>query len=79
MDRFEALTAFVAVAERRSFAAGARAQEVPACLARQGIPAVPADLRAHQCIIGSVVRLGNTWPFGAKGETIVEVVPRLTD
>ncbi len=49
MDRFEALTAFVAVAERRSFAAAARALEVPAYLARHGIPAVPADLRAHQC------------------------------
>ena len=50
----------------------------PAYCARHGVPAVPTDLKAHRCIVGSGVRLGNTWPFGAKGETIVEVVPRLT-
>ena len=49
----------------------------PACLAEHGIPAVPADLRAHRCIVGSGVRVGSAWPFGAKGETLVEVTPRL--
>lgn len=50
----------------------------PAYLAEHGVPAVPADLRAHRCIVGSGVRVGSTWPFGAKGETLVEVAPRLT-
>lgn len=50
----------------------------PAYLAARGTPHVPADLRHHRCIVGSVVRVGNTWPFGAKGETVVDVAPRLT-
>jgi hypothetical protein len=49
----------------------------PAYLAAQGVPAVPADLARHRCIVGSGVRVGSAWPFGSKGETIVEVVPRL--
>lgn len=50
----------------------------PAYLAKHGVPASPSDLKSHRCIIGNGVRAGSTWPFGLKGETIVEVVPRLT-
>ncbi|MDB5687641.1 MAG: LysR family transcriptional regulator [Rhizorhabdus sp.] len=50
----------------------------PAYLADHGMPAVPADLTGHRCIVGSGVRVGSVWPFGAKGETTVEIVPRLT-
>lgn len=50
----------------------------PAYLAEHGIPDIPADLDGHRCIVGSGVRVGSTWPFGAKGETFMEVVPRLT-
>ncbi len=50
----------------------------PAYLAGHGVPASPADLDAHRCIVGSGVRVGSAWPFGARGDTIVEVVPRLT-
>ncbi|HEX7873783.1 MAG TPA: LysR family transcriptional regulator [Sphingobium sp.] len=50
----------------------------PAYLAEHGVPADPAELASHRCIMGSGVRVGNTWPFGARGDRIVEVVPRLT-
>ena len=49
----------------------------PAYLAGHGIPARPADLACHRCIIGSRVRVGSVWPFGTKGDTMVEVVPCL--
>ena len=44
----------------------------------RGGPALPADLADHRCIAGSGVRAGSVWPFGAKGETVANVVPRLT-
>ncbi|MES3090560.1 LysR family transcriptional regulator [Sphingomonas aerolata] len=47
----------------------------PAYLAEYGIPVDPAELVSHRCIVG---RVGRTWPFGARGDRIVEVVPRLT-
>ncbi|WP_395395075.1 LysR substrate-binding domain-containing protein [Novosphingobium sp. BL-8A] len=58
----------------------------PAYLADRGIPMSPGDLKVHSCIVGSGVRVGSTWPFGDRGgnsggdrgETAVEVVPRLT-
>ncbi len=50
----------------------------PSYLAKHGVPASPSDLEDHRCIVGSGVRVGSTWPFGLKGETVVEVVPRLT-
>ncbi|WP_404482500.1 LysR family transcriptional regulator [Novosphingobium sp. BL-52-GroH] len=50
----------------------------PAYLAEHGTPLDPADLVHHRCIVGSGVRVGGTWPFGAKGTRIVEVAPRLT-
>jgi len=50
----------------------------PAYLARHGVPAAPADLGGHRCIVGSGVRVGSAWPFGTKGELTVEIVPRLT-
>lgn len=50
----------------------------PAYLAEHGIPATLGDLSSHRCIVGSGMRIGSTWPFGAKGDAIVEVVPRLT-
>jgi len=50
----------------------------PAYLAEHGMPAIPADLDGHRCIVGSGVRVGSAWPFGSKGERIVDVVPRLT-
>ncbi|MEJ5976276.1 LysR family transcriptional regulator [Novosphingobium sp. PS1R-30] len=49
----------------------------PDYLSRHGEPAHPADLGDHRCIAGSGPRLGSAWPFGARGETLVEVVPRL--
>lgn len=50
----------------------------PAYLAAHDMPLVPADLATHRCIVGSGVRVGSAWPFGARGESNVEVVPRLT-
>lgn len=50
----------------------------PAYLAAYGAPLAPADLAGHRCIVGSGVRVGSAWPFGAKGEATMEVVPRLT-
>lgn len=50
----------------------------PAYIAEHGIPIVPADLGRHRCIAGSGVPIGNAWAFGAKGEEIVQVTPRLT-
>jgi DNA-binding transcriptional LysR family regulator len=50
----------------------------PAYLAGMGPLAVPADLNGHRCIVGSGERVGSAWPFGAKGDEIVEVAPRLT-
>lgn len=49
----------------------------PDYLAAHGVPTVPADLVDHRCIVGSGVRVGSAWPFGTKGDLIVEVVPRL--
>jgi DNA-binding transcriptional LysR family regulator len=50
----------------------------PAYLAEHGVPAVPSELGGHLCIVGSGVRIGSAWPFGPKGDTIVEIAPRLT-
>ena len=50
----------------------------PAYLAEHGAPTDPAELASHHCIVGSGVRVGSTWPFGARGDRILEVVPRLT-
>jgi DNA-binding transcriptional LysR family regulator len=50
----------------------------PAYLAEHGAPTDPAELASHHCIVGSGVRVGSTWPFGARGDDIVGVVPRLT-
>ncbi|WP_395336202.1 LysR substrate-binding domain-containing protein [Novosphingobium sp. BL-8H] len=50
----------------------------PAYLADRGIPLSPGDLKGHNCIVGSGVRVGSVWPFGGKGDAGVEVVPRLT-
>lgn len=50
----------------------------PDYLAEHGTPTTPADLKEHRCIVGGGPRIGGAWPFGAKGDTIVEIVPRLT-
>lgn len=50
----------------------------PSYLAKHGVPASPSDLKSHRCIVGNGVRVGSTWPFGLKGEMVVEVAPRLT-
>ncbi|MEV4932548.1 LysR family transcriptional regulator [Sphingobium sp. LMA1-1-1.1] len=50
----------------------------PAYLAEHGVPKDPADLSRHRCVAGSGVRVGSAWPFGPRGETIAEAVPRLT-
>lgn len=50
----------------------------PDYLATRGAPVDPADLASHSCIVGSGVRVGATWPFGARGERMVDVTPRLT-
>jgi DNA-binding transcriptional LysR family regulator len=50
----------------------------PDYLARHGFPGRPADLKAHRCIAGNGIRTGAGWSFGGRGETVVEVVPRLT-
>lgn len=50
----------------------------PAYLAAHGVPSIPADLTGHRCIVGSGVRVGTTWKFGAKGEMAVEIAPRMT-
>ncbi|MDB5723548.1 MAG: LysR family transcriptional regulator [Novosphingobium sp.] len=50
----------------------------PAYLAERGAPLIPGDLSKHHCIAGSGVPVGNSWVFGAKGDKIVEVAPRLT-
>jgi DNA-binding transcriptional LysR family regulator len=50
----------------------------PGYLAERGIPTVPADLRGHNCVAGSGVRIGSVWPFVTRGEASVEIVPRLT-
>ncbi|QAY75851.1 LysR family transcriptional regulator [Sphingosinicella sp. BN140058] len=50
----------------------------PTYLAENGAPTEPAELREHRCIVGSGVRVGSAWPFGADGRRIVEVAPRLT-
>jgi DNA-binding transcriptional LysR family regulator len=49
----------------------------PAYLAEHGVPTVPADLASHRCIVGSAVRVGGHWPFGANGEVEIAVRPRL--
>ncbi|MBV2147713.1 LysR family transcriptional regulator [Sphingobium sp. AS12] len=50
----------------------------PAYLAAHGVPTDPAELARHHCILGSGVRVGSTWPFGVRGDHIVNVIPRLT-
>lgn len=50
----------------------------PAYLADHHVPMLPDDLRGHPCIVGSGPRIGSAWPFGAKRDRLVEVVPRLT-
>jgi DNA-binding transcriptional LysR family regulator len=50
----------------------------PTYLAEHGVPAQPAELANHRCILGSGIRVGSTWRFGARGDRIVEVIPRLT-
>ncbi|KXU31447.1 LysR family transcriptional regulator [Sphingobium sp. 22B] len=50
----------------------------PAYLASHGVPATPADLAGHRCIVGSGIRIGAAWRFGGKAESTVEVAPRLT-
>jgi DNA-binding transcriptional LysR family regulator len=50
----------------------------PAYLAEHGTPTGPSELVRHRCIVGSGVRVGSNWALGRKGETIVEVAPRLT-
>lgn len=50
----------------------------PAYLAEHGAPTDPAELASHHCILGSGIRAGSTWRFGARSDSIVEVVPRLT-
>ena len=50
----------------------------PAYLAEHGVPTAPGDLAGHRCIVGSGVRFGGGWPFGAQDGMIVEVVPQLT-
>jgi DNA-binding transcriptional LysR family regulator len=50
----------------------------PLYLAHRGIPVTPADLTGHHVIVGNGVRLGDSWPFGQRGETKMNVVPRLT-
>ncbi|BBE34119.1 LysR family transcriptional regulator [Sphingosinicella microcystinivorans] len=50
----------------------------PEYLAEHGAPASPSELKDHRCIIGSGVRAGGAWAFGPKGETIIDVAPRLT-
>lgn len=50
----------------------------PAYLAEHGVPTDPADLASHHCILSSGVRVGSAWPFGTRGDRIMEVVPRLT-
>lgn len=50
----------------------------PAYLAKHGLPADPADLASHHCILGSGVRVGSAWRFGTRGDRNVEVAPRLT-
>lgn len=50
----------------------------PAYLAEHGAPTDPAKLASHHCILGSGIRAGSTWRFGARGDSIVDVVPRLT-
>lgn len=49
----------------------------PAYLAKHGVPDSPADLAGHRCIVGSGVRAGGSWIFGSKGDTMMEVAPRL--
>ncbi|QOT73908.1 LysR family transcriptional regulator [Sphingobium fuliginis] len=50
----------------------------PAYLVAHGVPATPADLAGHRCIVGSGIRIGAAWRFGGKAESTVEVAPRLT-
>lgn len=50
----------------------------PVYLAGHGVPAGPADLKDHHCITGSGVRVGGAWPFGPKGDVIVNVAARLS-
>ncbi|CAN5134281.1 hypothetical protein BH10PSE12_BH10PSE12_12810 [soil metagenome] len=50
----------------------------PAYLAVHGIPIDPSDLTGHRCIAGSGVRVAHAWPFGRKGEMVVQVAPCMT-
>ncbi|MFQ6163406.1 LysR family transcriptional regulator [Sinorhizobium meliloti] len=50
----------------RKLATGRRSViATPACLERHGIPAVPADLAAHQAVV--YTQLGNNWTFSREG------------
>lgn len=50
----------------------------PGYLAEHGLPIDHGDLAQHRCIMGSGVRAGTRWSFGARGERLLEIVPRLT-
>ncbi len=50
----------------------------PAYLAEHGTPMVPTDLERHRCIACNGVRDGSNWRFGAAGDAIVKIAPRLT-
>jgi DNA-binding transcriptional LysR family regulator len=48
-----------------------------AYLARRGVPAVPADLARHDCIVYTRLATGNRWHFaGRDGPVVVEVTGR---
>ncbi|MBU8538398.1 LysR family transcriptional regulator [Falsiroseomonas tokyonensis] len=50
----------------------------PDYLARHGMPAVPEDLRRHQCLVYAGLATGAAWPFqGPEGPTSVTVGGRL--
>ena len=49
----------------------------PDYLARCGVPTAPADLSSHRCMTGAGPRVGNTWLFGTRGDTQVQIAPRL--
>lgn len=65
----------------RSVTIGAVRQTIvasPAYLAAHGEPVDPVDLAGHHCIMGSGVRAGGGWPFGARAEKAARLVPRLS-
>jgi DNA-binding transcriptional LysR family regulator len=65
----------------RSVTIGAVRQTIvasPAYLAAHGEPVDPVDLAGHHCIMGSGMRAGGGWPFGARAEKAAGLVPRLS-